>query len=124
MSRTHNQLNTFVAVSLIVLTSFVGSAAHAQCTGFAVGCAVQWQKPAPRGISVWRAGAYSGVIEEVSSETGLIDLATERAANVRMNQLYSIDCVPGAHQKLKASGKELSPKVGDGLIFQAAAVAF
>lgn len=107
MSTSHNELGAFVAVLVVALMSFVSSPAHAQCTGFAVGCAVQWEMPVPRGTSVWRAGAYSGVIEEVSSETGLIDLATERAVNVRMNQLYSITCVPGAHQKLKVSAKDV-----------------
>lgn len=69
--------------------------AVAQPSGFRVGQAVQWQAPPPIGASEWRAGLYSGVIEEVSETVQVIDLGSGKSARLRMDMLSSVSCRRG-----------------------------
>ena len=60
--------DAFGLVCLMAVAALTGSHTSAQaqptCTGFAVGCAVHWQMPPPKGASTWRAGSYTGTIVE------------------------------------------------------------
>jgi hypothetical protein len=83
--------------------------------GFAIGREVQWLAPEPAGGSAWRAGLYSGVIEDISgggahgsaSTTRLIDIATGKSFTVRMDQLTEIRCVRNETAKVAQLGKSV-----------------
>lgn len=84
-------------LSSLVAAAAVSSAvpASAQQAGFRVGQAVQWQAPPPAGASEWRAGLYSGVIEEVSESVRVHDLRTGKVVPIRMDTLNSVSCRRG-----------------------------
>lgn len=98
------------------LLATLAAQSHAQDAGFAIGRDVQWQAPQPSGASPWRAGLYSGVIEEISgggqtgsaAETHLVDLHSGKIVRVRMNQITSIRCVPGESFKIASTGQTVT----------------
>lgn len=105
---------------LIALWALMGSHTSAQaqptCTGFAVGCAVHWQMPPPKGASTWRAGSYTGTIMEldgggkkgVPNEVRLADIKSGKPFSVRMDQLNSIRCYPPGSTHIPSVTYEVS----------------
>ena len=98
--------DAFGLVCLMAVAALTGSHTSAQaqptCTGFAVGCAVHWQMPPPKGASTWRAGSYTGTIVEVDgggkkgvpNEVRLDDIKSGLPFSAGMDQLNSIRCYP------------------------------